>query len=282
MAKAKKFRVAVAGDTIDGRVIEPQWLRDAVDTFNPSTYGVRVNVEHIRGLSGDKPFGMVGDVIGLSVQDDDIVIDGKTEKRTALYAEIRPNERALELNKSDQKVFTSIELRENFAGTGKIGLLGIAVTDTPASIATHRLEFSKVHQTIIVPGKAGQEIAFKFDVDAPSENQTLLASTLSILKDAVTALTGTKPEAPAAPVIAPAAPAATDDKFAAALTAVTGVIEAQAKATAEQFTSLTNLFETQQREFTALKTKFETEPAPQQFNRAPISGGGDKDNAFVF
>lgn len=280
MAKAKKFRVAVAGDTIDGRTIEAQWLRDAVDTFNPSTYGVRVNVEHIRGLSGDKPFGMVGDVIGLSVQDDDIVIDGKTEKRTALYAEIRPNERGLELNKSDQKVFTSIELRENFAGTGKVGLLGIALTDTPASIATARLEFSKVHQTIIVPGKTGQELAFKFDVDAPTENQTLLASTLSILKDAVTALTGTKAESPVPAVVTPAA--APDDKFAAAMTAITGVIEAQSKATAEQISGLTGLFETQQREFTALKTKLESEPSPQQFSRAPISGGGENANAFVF
>jgi hypothetical protein len=42
----KKFRVAVSGNTVDGREIQPQHLRDAAANYNPEVYGARVNIEH--------------------------------------------------------------------------------------------------------------------------------------------------------------------------------------------------------------------------------------------
>lgn len=280
MAKPKKFRVAVAGATVDGREITPQMLTEAVANFNTATYGIRVNVEHLRGLSGDKPFGIVGDVIGLSTQEDTITLNGKAEKRTALYAEIQPNDRALELNKSDQKVFTSIELTPDFAGTGKFGLVGLAVTDSPASIGTERLQFSKVHKTIIVPGQPGEEVEFKFDEEAPSQSQALFGSAITALSAAVTALTGgQKPQAPAAPATPPApAAAAGMEQFATIFTAQTEALTALAKSVSESVSGINTRLDQQERQFTALKADLEKQPDPNTYSaRKPVSSAGEKE-----
>ncbi|VTM15459.1 Phage capsid scaffolding protein (GPO) serine peptidase [Raoultella terrigena] len=42
----KKFRVAVSGNTVDGREIQPQHLRDAAANYSQEVYGARVNIEH--------------------------------------------------------------------------------------------------------------------------------------------------------------------------------------------------------------------------------------------
>ncbi len=286
MAKPKKFRVAISGATVDSREITPQMLTEAVETFNPATYGVRVNVEHLRGLSGDKPFGMVGDVIGLSTQEDTITVGGRAEKRTALYAEIQPNARAIELNRADQKVFSSIELKENFLGTGKFGLIGLALTDSPASPATERLQFSKALQTLIVPPAENDGLDLKFDEEAQTASQTLFSTAITALSAAVTALTGgQKPTDPPAPAQNPANPAAPAgmEQFAAVFAAQTEALKALSGSVTESVTSLTNGLEAQKRDFAALKAELEKAPDPNNYAaRQPISGGGNKADAFVF
>ena len=143
MSKTKFTRVAVAGLTAsDGRTIEPLWLTQAAKNFNPATYPARVNVEHIRGLAADGPFPMLGDVVALRTQTDDIEIAGKTEKRLALYAQIEANDKLKGYLKADQKKYTSIEIEPNFNGTGEAYLMGLAATDSPASLGTEALQFS--------------------------------------------------------------------------------------------------------------------------------------------
>lgn len=137
------FRVAVEGATAsDGRVIEGQWLKDIAETFNPKTYGARVNMEHIKGWTPNGDFKAYGDVLAVRVQTDDIEIAGKTEKRLALYAQIDPTSALVDFNRERQKIYTSIEVEPNFSGTGKAYLMGLAVTDTPASLGTEALEFT--------------------------------------------------------------------------------------------------------------------------------------------
>lgn len=137
------FRVAVEGATAsDGRVIEGQWLKDIAETFNPKTYGARVNMEHIKGWTPNGDFKAYGDVLAVRVQTDDIEIAGKTEKRLALYAQIDPTSALVAFNRERQKIYTSIEVEPNFSGTGKAYLMGLAVTDTPASLGTEALEFT--------------------------------------------------------------------------------------------------------------------------------------------
>ncbi|MGL6543359.1 GPO family capsid scaffolding protein [Aeromonas caviae] len=138
MAKKAKFkRVAVAGQTTDGRTIAPEWLTQAAKNYNREKYGARVNLEHYLSPFPDSDFRAYGDVI--SVYAEEVEIDG--EKKMALFAEIDPTDDLIKLTKARQKVYTSIELDLDFAGTGEAYLVGLAVTNTPASLGTEYLQF---------------------------------------------------------------------------------------------------------------------------------------------
>lgn len=142
MAKTRFFRVAVEGQTTDGRTIERQWITDAVATYNPVTYAARINMEHVRGITADKPFKAYGDVISLKAEEVEIQLGGKKEKKLALLAELDVTDELIAMNKDRQKLFTSIEINPNFAQTGKAYLVGLAVTDSPASLGTEMLTFA--------------------------------------------------------------------------------------------------------------------------------------------
>ncbi len=143
MAKTKSFRIAVEGATAtDGRTISAQEINEMAAGFNRETYGVRINMEHLRGYTPDGPFKSYGDVLALEARDIDLTIDGKVQKRRALYAQMDPIDELVEINRKRQKIYTSVEITPNFAGTGKAGLVGVAVTDSPASLGTDILAFS--------------------------------------------------------------------------------------------------------------------------------------------
>ncbi|WP_139737891.1 GPO family capsid scaffolding protein [Aeromonas caviae] len=140
MAKNAKFkRVAVSGQTTDGRNIAPEWLAQAAKNYNPEKYAARVNLEHIRSLHPDSAFCSYGDIRAVYAEEVDI----EGEKKLALYAEIDPTDNLLSLNRARQKVFTSIELDLDFAGSGEAYLVGLALTDNPASLGTEMLKFSE-------------------------------------------------------------------------------------------------------------------------------------------
>ncbi len=123
-------RVATSGKTIDGRTIDVQELRDMAETYDPATYTATIWYEHIRYM------GSLGTVAALKAED---VEDGKV----ALFAQLKPNDRLLQLNKEAQKLFASVEITPNFADSGKAYLGGLAVTDEPASLGTQELHFSR-------------------------------------------------------------------------------------------------------------------------------------------
>lgn len=141
MAKkiSKWFRIGVEGDTCDGRDISAQDIQDMADGFDPRVYGCRINLEHIRSVVPDTPFCRYGDVIELKAEviDDDSALNGKL----ALYGKIAPLDNLLAMLAKGQKVYTSMEIRPNFAKTGKCHLIGLAVTDDPASLGTEYLQF---------------------------------------------------------------------------------------------------------------------------------------------
>ena len=136
--KSKWFRIAVAGDTTDGREIQPEWIVQMAQNYDPNTYGARINIEHLRSVFPDGVFGAYGDVIALKTEK--VTING--EEKDALFAQIEPTQSLIELNKKKQKVYTSIEVDENFAGKGFAYLIGLAVTDSPASLGTEYLQFA--------------------------------------------------------------------------------------------------------------------------------------------
>lgn len=136
MAKSKFFRVAVEGGTTDGRAITREWLEQMAQRYNQSTYGARVNMEHIRGIDPNGLFKMYGDITAAKTEE--VTIEG--EKRLALFVQIDPTPELIELNKKRQKVYTSVEIHPNLNEKGAY-MMGLAVTDSPASLGTEMLQF---------------------------------------------------------------------------------------------------------------------------------------------
>lgn len=141
--KTKPFLLATAGSTVDGRTIDDKMLKEMAGSYDPKTYGARLNIEHIRGISGQAPFRAYGDVLELSTGEVDVNFNGKAEKRLGLFGVLDVTEDAKALNEAGQKVYPSIEIEPNFAGKGFAYLMGCAFTDSPAAIATDRLQFNR-------------------------------------------------------------------------------------------------------------------------------------------
>ncbi|WP_322528567.1 GPO family capsid scaffolding protein [Salinicola sp. LHM] len=120
---------------MDGRKIPADWLEKMAANFDPKTYGCRINLEHIKGMLPDSPFKAYGDVTALKTEKNDA---GKVQ----LYAEIDPTDELKAMIKARQKVYSSMEVDPDFADTGEPYLVGLAVTNTPASLGTEMLQFS--------------------------------------------------------------------------------------------------------------------------------------------
>lgn len=135
----KFFRIATEGATSDGRVIDREMLVQMADSYDPNTYGARINMEHIRGIVPDGPFKAYGDVLALKAEEE----DGKMR----LYAQIDPTPELIAYNKARQKVYCSMEVNPDFADTGEAYLVGLAVTDNPASLGCEMLQFSAKAKT---------------------------------------------------------------------------------------------------------------------------------------
>ena len=142
--RSKWTRVAVEGATTDGRIIERSWIDDMASQYSQNTYGARINCEHIKGYWPGGEFGAYGDVVALKAEEVDIA----GTKKLALFAQLEPNEALLALNKKGQKVYTSVEIQPKFADSGKAYLVGLAITDSPASLGTEALSFSAQHGTL--------------------------------------------------------------------------------------------------------------------------------------
>lgn len=121
--------VATEGDTVDGRDIKRQWIIDMGETYDYSHYVALIWPEH------EDDCGNFGEVLEATWHDGD---DGLAR----LYVSLCPNMRLIFANHEDQLLFFSIEPEENWRGSGRTYLKGLAVTDTPASVGTTRLRFS--------------------------------------------------------------------------------------------------------------------------------------------
>ncbi len=127
-------RVATEGATIDGRTISKQWIEDMAAQYSPDEYTALIWPEHFRSSWGPFEGKNWGEVLELKA--------AKQDGKTRLFAKLRANDLLLAANKEDQKLFTSIEPNPDYKGLGKCYLMGLAVTDSPASTGTTRLKFS--------------------------------------------------------------------------------------------------------------------------------------------
>jgi hypothetical protein len=266
--KSKFFRAFVEGQTIsDGRKIEGPWIDQIVDTFHAETYTPRINVEHLSGYSPEPPFNGYGSVIAVKAQTDDITIAGTVEKRRALYCQVDANDQLVALVAANQKPYPSVELTPSYAGTDKIGLIGLAFTDKPASIATESLQFSRSSPgTLFAAASEGVPLDFEAEPTDPVKVEGAIAGFFSAL---AATLRGGKAE-PAAPAVETPPVAANDNFDAAAFTtqlgtAVASSIAAAVKPMADGYADL-------QGKFATLEAKLEATPATG-FSRTPANGG---------
>jgi len=168
----KKFKVMTSGATIDGRKTTPDQLRQMAAAYNPAVYGARVNIEHILSPFPDSIFCAMGDVMALSVED---ISDGPLSGEVALYAEIEPTARMKEMTDAGKKIFSSVEIHPNFALTNGPYLLGLAMTDTPASLGTDKLKFASEKRTEVLRFSSATAeptlFTLAFDAEIMQENQ---------------------------------------------------------------------------------------------------------------
>jgi len=281
--RSKFFRVALEGDTTDGRVMQRDWLVQAAATYNQALYGARIWVEHLRSYLPDGPFGAYGDVTALKAEEVEIEIAGKKEKRMALFAQIDPTDVMVKMvNAARQKVFTSIEIDPNFAKTGQAYMVGLGVTDSPASLGTDMLSFAAKHpeSNPLKARKTSESTLFTAAAEALIELEEIgaeEASSGSALDGFFTRLAavlkGEKQET--AP---PPTPAATNDNaagFAALGTALTDLANIQR----DQFAALEKLsagnaaaLASLKAEHDALVNRMSSTPANNQPARPPVTG----------
>lgn len=237
------IKIAQSGATVDGRTMNPEWLLQAAESYNPDTYTALIWPDHFR-------FQNYGKVLELKAEEEGGVV--------SLYARLQPNANYLMGNQYGQRLFFSVELDDNFAGTGRAYLLGLGITDSPASLGTSELKFAARRNTpgsqflanveCVLPAEAEDRepswVARLFQLFTPNATQReepmdaqqyaemqgkidALASTVTEIKASVAAFTAkpneqAQPAAPAAPVAPAAAPAeAMDAKFTAVTDAIT-------------------------------------------------------------
>ncbi|MBC3489918.1 GPO family capsid scaffolding protein [Pseudomonas taiwanensis] len=267
--RSKWFRVAVEGATTDGRNIERAWIEQMAAQYSPNTYGARINCEHIKWAWPGGEFGAYGDVLACKAEE--VEINGA--KKLALFTQLEPNEALLALNKAGQKVYSSVEINPSFADTGKAYLVGLAITDTPASLGTEALQFSAQNGTLasrkLDKGNlftAAEEAVLEFEEVTEPENKAL-----GLFNRVMEALGKSKDKA------------VKDDAQFSELTEAVEAIANHAKDQGEAFTAeqtkLTNLQTAHEKlagEFADLLKRLGATEDHSQQHRPPATGGDSK------
>lgn len=269
--KTKPFLLATAGSTVDGRNIDDAFIEGMAKSYNPKTYGARLNIEHIRGISPDAPFNAKGDVLELSVGEVDVDFNGKTEKRKALYGVFDVTDDAVEINKKHQKVYPSIEIEPNFAGKGFPYLMGVALTDSPAAIATERMQFNrKIPGTLQLDGATALDLEFADDAVVSDENKGLLKGLGALLDGFAAKFSSTKTDPAPEPKADPASPSSADFKafFTQLGSNFQQALQAQGDKQRDDMEAITA-------KFTALETKIEGTTALGFTPRPKADGRGN-------
>ena len=119
--------IATSGYTVDGRQITAQELHEMAETYDPEHYTANLWPEHRRYFN-------CGEVLEVKAEEQE---NGEVK----LFAKIAPNQQLIDFNRDGQKLFTSVEIAENFRNSGKAYLSGLGVTDSPASVGTTKLDF---------------------------------------------------------------------------------------------------------------------------------------------
>ncbi|MDC7830293.1 MULTISPECIES: GPO family capsid scaffolding protein [Pseudomonas] len=260
------FRVAVEGATSDGRQIERSQIEQMAASYDPKTYGARIWMEHIRSSLADSPFRAYGDVI--AVKAEEVEING--QKKLALFAQIEPTADLVALNKAKQKIYTSVEISPKFADTGAAYLVGLGITDSPASLGTDVLSFAaanpaanpyasrKLHADNLFTVADETVLTFAEVEDKPGLGAKLFAKVQELLKGKDAHIDGEFAQIGAAVTAVAEHVREQDSRFTNAETA---------------FAELAGKHAQLQTDFTALQVQLSQTQDPNQTKRPPVTGG---------
>ena len=273
----KWFRVGVEGMTADGRKIERRHLSEAAETYSRPKYGARMFVEHIRGINPDWGFKAMGDVHALRTEM--VKIDG--QDRLALYAELEPTEQMLSWSRDRQKIYTSMELDPDFAGSGKAYLVGLGVTDSPASLATEVLEFCAANpaSNFLASRKLRPENMFtaalemdgRFDIETTETTGTLAQARELFASMFGTLFSASQTASPPAPPIIKTDPPVNAP---AGIEAFARQILSDVERVTNDNTALRNELQQTRNEVQQLRTQMDTTTAPHQTRQTATGGNG--------
>ncbi|MGZ4994101.1 MAG: GPO family capsid scaffolding protein [Methylobacter sp.] len=160
-------RIGRSGPTVDGRVVEPQWINEMAASYDKSLFTALIWPEHQRYVN----YGAI----------EELRSTDNEEGGRDLWAVLSPNSFYTGSNQYGQKLFTSMEITPDFRKTGKAYLTGLGATDDPASAATSEIRLSKVaDQGGIILTKAVETIDKTFEDPAPN---TLLDQIKALFKN---------------------------------------------------------------------------------------------------
>ncbi|KUM45004.1 GPO family capsid scaffolding protein [Pseudomonas sp. EpS/L25] len=263
------FRVAVEGATSDGRQIERSQIEQMAASYDPKTYGARIWMEHIRSTLADSPFRAYGDVI--AVKAEEVEING--QKKLALFAQIEPTADLVALNKAKQKIYTSVEISPKFADTGAAYLVGLGITDSPASLGTDVLSFAaanpasnpyagrKLHADNLFTVAEETALTFAEVEDKPGLGAKLFAKVQELLKGKDAHIDGEFAQIGAAVTAVAEHVREQDSRFTNAETA---------------FAELAGKHAQLQTDFTNLQVQLSQTQDPNQTKRPAVTGGDGK------
>ena len=120
----------MSGKTADGREIKAEHLEQMAKAYDKNLYTAQIWLEHYRYIGSN--YGIVE------------ALETRTEgDKVKLFAKISPSKELLGLNARGIGLFTSIEINPKFADTNAAYLVGLAITDSPASLGTTQLQFNQ-------------------------------------------------------------------------------------------------------------------------------------------
>ncbi len=149
--------VGTAGATADGRNIPEDWIDEAVEIYSVNEYPALIWPFHERWFD-------MGKVLEIRADNDD-------KGRRVMLARLEPDSYLIDMSKSGT-FYSSMEFSEkNFAGTGKRALVGLGVTNEPASLGVEQLKFSKQENPILPANwQAIESFGFKENAEEKAPN----------------------------------------------------------------------------------------------------------------
>ncbi|MTB44171.1 GPO family capsid scaffolding protein [Providencia sp. wls1950] len=138
-----KLIACAEGMTLNGFPVEREHIEQMAKDYDPKFYCGRVNLDHIKSLFPDSQFrsySMISAVNTVELTEGEL--KGKLGLEVTIDIDDLKDEYIVNLNKSGQKIFSSIEYYPSFPQTKRAYLTGVALTDYPAAIGSRPIELS--------------------------------------------------------------------------------------------------------------------------------------------